>query len=77
MKMRILGLTLMAFFLFNGAAFAQNAKAAKGQMTALMARTLHQPAHTTGAPDNAGRPTGDGDGDTTNDDVTDDLMGML
>ena len=86
MKMRILGLTLMAFFLFSSAAFAAGkvdkdhgamvssfAKVSKSAMNTVA--NPNSPGFTGGSGDGDGDSTsGDGDSDSTVDDVTGDLM---
>ncbi len=90
MKMRILGLTLMAFFLFNGAALAAEkvdkdhgkyvSSMAKGH-TGSMKAYVHMnfigstsDGDSTSGSDDSGSTSGDGDSNSTVDDVTGDLM---
>ena len=81
MKMRILGLTLMAFFLFNGAALIAEthgeyvsgmAKVSNSRMDG-MAKTNSPTAGSSGS-GGSGSTSGDGDSNSTVDDVTEDLM---
>ncbi len=87
MKMRILGLTLVAFFLFNGAALAAgkpDVDSDHGAMVSSMAKThtgsmkeYANPHFTTAGSsgsDDSGSTSGDGDSNSTVDDVTGDLM---
>ncbi len=83
MKMRILGLTLVAFFLFNGAALAAG-KVDKyhGKYVSGMAKDNTGPMNEYANPNftgssgsgGSGSTSGDGDSNSTVDDVTEDLM---
>jgi len=86
MKMRILGLTLMAFFLFNGAALAAGkvdkyhgkyvsgmAKGHTGSMKAYVHANLFG-STSDGGSTSTGDGDSDGDSNSTVDDVTGDLM---
>ncbi len=82
MKMRILGLTLMAFFLFNGAALIAGthgeyvsgmAKGNKGSMKAYVHANLFG-STSDGDSTSTGDGDSDGDSNSTVDDVTGDLM---
>lgn len=82
MKMRILGLTLVAFFLFNGAALKAGEH---GKMVSAMAKehtgSMKEYAnkHFTGSSgsDDGGSTSGDGDTNSEIDDITGDLMDGL
>ena len=84
MKIRILGLTLMAFFLFNGAALAAEkvdkyhgkyvSGMAKGH-TGSMKAYVH--ANLFGSTSDGGSTSGDGDTNSEIDDITGDLMDGL
>ncbi len=89
MKMRILGLTLMAFFLFNGAALAAGkvdkyhgeyvsgmAKGSKARMNEYANKNFNASSSSdgSGSTDDSGSTSGDGDSNSTVDDVTGDLM---